>query len=31
MKKWKRQWKITLIEKENPMWSDLSEDWAYLK
>jgi putative endonuclease len=31
MKKWKRQWKITLIEKENPMWNDLSEDWVYFK
>ena len=23
MKKWKRQWKIILIEKENPVWVDL--------
>jgi putative endonuclease len=23
MKKWKRQWKIALIEKENPCWEDL--------
>ncbi|MCD2259191.1 GIY-YIG nuclease family protein [Psychroserpens luteolus] len=27
MKKWKRQWKINLIEKENPKWNDLSKDW----
>jgi putative endonuclease len=27
MKKWKRQWKINLIEKENPEWKDLAEDW----
>ena len=27
MKKWKRQWKINLIEKENPKWGDLSKDW----
>tara|TARA_R110002073_G_scaffold23229_8_gene79392 strand:+ start:1833 stop:2135 length:303 start_codon:yes stop_codon:yes gene_type:complete len=27
MKKWKRQWKINLIEKENPNWKDLSFDW----
>jgi len=27
MKKWKRQWKINLIEKENPDWNDLSFDW----
>lgn len=31
MKKWKRQWKIDLIEKENPNWSDLSKDWPSLK
>ena len=23
LKKWKRQWKIELIEKENPVWKDL--------
>ena len=23
MKKWNRQWKIELIEKENPNWDDL--------
>jgi putative endonuclease len=27
MKKWKRQWKINLIEKDNPNWNDLSKDW----
>jgi len=26
MKKWKREWKINLIEKENPNWNDLYED-----
>ena len=31
MKKWKRDWKIKLIEEENPNWSDLSKDWVYLK
>jgi putative endonuclease len=25
MKKWRRQWKINLIEKENPDWGDLYE------
>ncbi len=30
MKKWKRQWKIDLIEKNNPNWKDLSKDWTYL-
>ncbi|MEP3225094.1 MAG: GIY-YIG nuclease family protein [Parasphingorhabdus sp.] len=23
MKKWKRKWKLELIEKENPQWKDL--------
>ena len=23
MKKWRRDWKITLIEENNPLWSDL--------
>jgi len=23
LKKWKRQWKINLIEKDNPKWNDL--------
>ena len=26
MKKWRRQWKINLIEQENPNWKDLYED-----
>ncbi|MDO5971987.1 GIY-YIG nuclease family protein [Flavivirga aquimarina] len=26
-KKWKRQWKINLIEEMNPSWSDLSINW----
>ncbi len=25
LKKWRRQWKIDLIEKENPKWDDLFE------
>jgi len=25
MKKWKRAWKIALIEQENPQWMDLYE------
>ncbi|HRQ36342.1 MAG TPA: GIY-YIG nuclease family protein [Chloroflexota bacterium] len=25
MKKWKREWKINLIEKDNPDWDDLYE------
>lgn len=27
LKKWKRQWKIDLIEKENPNWADLASEW----
>ena len=26
IKKWKRQWKIDLIEKDNPDWRDLYDD-----
>lgn len=26
MKKWRRQWKIDLIEKQNPRWEDLFND-----
>lgn len=27
MKKWKRAWKVKLIEESNPSWKDLSKDW----
>ena len=27
VKRWKREWKIRLIEKENPQWEDLAADW----
>jgi putative endonuclease len=27
MKKWKRQWKIELIEEDNKFWKDLAIDW----
>ena len=27
LKKWKRQWKIDLVEKENPDWNDIARDW----
>ena len=27
LKKWKRDWKIRLIEEENKKWVDLSQDW----
>jgi putative endonuclease len=26
LKKWKRAWKLKLIEKNNPKWNDLYED-----
>ena len=26
IKKWRREWKIALIEKDNPEWADLFED-----
>lgn len=26
LKKWKREWKIELIEKNNPTWKDLYQD-----
>ncbi len=28
LKKWERAWKINLIQKENPLWRDLSEDFV---
>ena len=28
MKKWRRQWKIELIEKMNSEWNDLAENWV---
>ena len=27
LKRWKRQWKIELIETDNPDWADLPIDW----
>jgi putative endonuclease len=27
MKKWKREWKINLIEKSNPQWKDLAAEY----
>ena len=28
LKNWNRQWKIELIEKENPRWKYISEEWV---
>ena len=27
LKRWKRAWKLELIEKNNPDWNDLLESW----
>ncbi|MDX2274049.1 MAG: GIY-YIG nuclease family protein [Hyphomonadaceae bacterium] len=27
LKKWRRDWKLALIEKSNPQWRDLAEDF----
>jgi putative endonuclease len=27
IKRWRRDWKLALIEAENPEWRDLSEGW----
>ena len=27
LKKWNRKWKLDLIEKDNPNWDDLSQNW----
>jgi putative endonuclease len=27
IKRWRRDWKLALIETENPDWRDLSEEW----
>ena len=31
IKKWSRQWKIQLIEEENPDWRDLYDDLIIFK
>jgi putative endonuclease len=28
IKRWRRDWKLALIEAENPHWRDLSEEWS---
>ncbi len=28
LKRWRREWKLNLIEKENPQWRDLYDDLA---
>ena len=29
IKKWNRAWKLELIEKDNPEWRDLAEDFGF--
>jgi len=29
MKKWRRQWKIDLIEENNPNWDDIYDELFY--
>ena len=29
LKAWKRDWKIALIEKDNPDWDDKAVDWGF--
>ena len=29
LKKWNRAWKLGLIEKDNPVWRDLAEDFGF--
>ena len=28
IKRWRRAWKLTLIERQNPTWDDLYEAWT---
>ena len=29
LKKWKREWKVKLIEDQNPSWLDISLNWSF--
>ena len=29
IKRWLREWKIALVEADNPTWRDLAEDWGF--
>jgi len=28
LKRWRREWKVALIERENPEWRDLAEEFV---
>lgn len=29
IKRWRREWKVEMIERENPTWRDLAEDFGF--
>jgi putative endonuclease len=29
LKRWRREWKLALIEEANPLWRDLAEDFGF--
>ena len=29
IKRWRREWKVQLVEAENPKWRDLAEEWGF--
>jgi len=29
IKNWRREWKVVLIEEQNPTWRDLAEDYGF--
>ena len=29
IKRWLREWKLALVEAENPTWRDLAEEWGF--
>jgi putative endonuclease len=29
VKKWRREWKVALVERDNPLWRDLAEELGF--
>jgi putative endonuclease len=29
LKNWRREWKVALVETDNPVWRDLAEDFSF--
>jgi len=29
LKRWRREWKLNLIEQDNPDWDDLAMTWGF--